>query len=281
MSRHVLGQFLRRLPGELLPPGPGEAPDAELLDRFLRGRDEAAFELLVGRHARMVFGVCRRILGHAQDAEDAFQATFLALVRKGRSVRQQTLGGWLYRVAYRVALRARRDVAPRTVRAGEGFDVAAPEVPDAAGRELGPVLDEEVNRLPEKHRAAVVMCYLSGRSTAEAAVLLGVPRGTVLSRLAWARQRLRRRLVRRGVAPVVAGLTAGLASVAAEAAPPGWVRTTVQAATSFAAGSAAAGGAVSARAVALMEGVFRAMTIARVKVAVAVLALVALVGVGL
>src|SRR5205807_8528718 len=150
----------------------------------------------------------------AHAAEAAFQATFLVLVRKAASIgRRETLAGWLYRVAYRVALRARSRAVPRPT-----ADLPEPivEAPDAVlWRDLRPVLDEEVGRLPEKYRLPVVLCYLSGLTTDEAARRLGVPRGTVLSRLAWARQRLRARLSLRGVTPSAALLGALLASGAA------------------------------------------------------------------
>ncbi len=164
--------------------------DAELLSRFAATGDEAAFELLVHRHQRLVFGVCRRILGDHHDAEDAFQAAFLALARKAGGIgKREAVAGWLFRVAYRTALaaragRARRVSRERPVVAAEA--TAAPADPAAAPerREAWAAVDEEVNRLPERFRAAVVLCYLEGKTVDEAARLLGCPRGTVASRLA-------------------------------------------------------------------------------------------------
>jgi RNA polymerase sigma factor (sigma-70 family) len=250
----ILLQHLHRRAG----PGAAGPDDAELLDRFVRGGDKAAFELLVWRHGTMVHNVCRRVLRDAHAAEDAFQATFLVLARKAPSIgRRQALAGWLYRVAYRVALRARSRPAPRP--SSELPEPPAPPCDDVLWRDLRPVLDEEVIRLPEKYRLAVVLCYLSGLTTAEAARRLGVPRGTVLSRLAWARQRLRARLSLRGVAPA-AGLLGAL--LASEAAPAAVVSAAARAALALAAGQPAA---AAAAAVTLMEGVLRDMVLNKVR----------------
>lgn len=168
-------------------------PDAELLRRFSRDRDESAFELLVWRHGAMVLGLCRRAVRDEQLAEDAFQAVFLVLARKAGGVRGN-LGGWLFKVARRVSLRAAA-CQPITLPAVE----TATEHPDAAERnELSELLDAEIARLPERLRRPVVLCYLGGQSTEDAARELGCPRGTVLSRLAAARKRLADRLTRRG-----------------------------------------------------------------------------------
>src|SRR5262245_34870581 len=137
------------------PPRAAGLTDAELLERFVARREEAAFEVLVWRHGPKVLGVCRRILRHEKDAEDAFQATFLVLVRKAASIgKRQAVGSWLYRVAYRLALRAKALAAKRAARRTRVADVPAAEpAPDPGRAELRPVLDEEVNRLPEKYRA--------------------------------------------------------------------------------------------------------------------------------
>jgi RNA polymerase sigma factor (sigma-70 family) len=185
----------------LRPPLPSVVTDAELLERFLRDRDEAAFELLMWRHTPVVMGVCRRVLRHRQDAEDAFQATFLILARKGHSIgRRESLTGWLYTVAYRVALRAR---AAR--RAGPERSLEVPPTDEAqsdpadhlAGQELRRLLDAELSRLPEKYRTAFILCHLEGKTCAEAAQQLGCPRGTIQSRTGRAREHLRARLARR------------------------------------------------------------------------------------
>jgi RNA polymerase sigma factor (sigma-70 family) len=255
--------------------GAGAADDAELLGRFVRDRDEAAFELLVWRHGTMVYNVCRRVLRDAHAAEDAFQATFLVLVRKAATVgRGESLAGWLYRVAYRVALRARSRAVPVPADAPEPA-VEAPD--DVLWRDLRPVIDEEVGRLPEKYRLPVVLCYLSGLTTDEAARRLGVPRGTVLSRLAWARQRLRARLSLRGVTLSAALLSAALASGTKAPASAVLVGATIRAALSVAAGQPAA---AAAGAVILMEGVLRDMVVSRIKSGLLVVLTLAVVGVG-
>jgi RNA polymerase sigma factor (sigma-70 family) len=205
MPLRSLRAVLKRVRRLVPPAKAGGVTDAALLERFARG-DEAAFELLVWRHGPMVLGACRRVLRHEQDAEDAFQATFLALARRAAAIRKsQSLGGWLYTVAHRVALRAREDRDARPYIAElTGKEPAADPRPgpaeELARREVGPLLESEVARLPEKYRAAFVLCYLEGKTNEEAAELLGCPKGTVLSRLARARERLRRRLAGRHLA---------------------------------------------------------------------------------
>jgi RNA polymerase sigma factor (sigma-70 family) len=194
------------------PPEPAGGADADLLARFQRDGDGAAFELLLWRHGPMVMGVCRHVLRDAHAAEDAFQATFLALARKAGSIgRRESVAGWLYTVAYRVALRARASrarLAAREVTPGGPWPTEPACRPDDGPewRELRPLLQAEVDRLPPKFRAVVVLCYLEGRTNEEAAAQLGCPKGTVLSRLARARERLRGRLSARGVTLAAAPL---------------------------------------------------------------------------
>jgi RNA polymerase sigma factor (sigma-70 family) len=259
----------------------GEPTDGQLVERFAGCRDEDAFGLLVRRHGPMVLGVCRRLLGHEQDAEDAFQATFLILARQAASVRARAaLGGWLYRVALRVALsvkgRAGRGPAPGEPAAERaGTDPAA----EAAWREIRPLLDEEVRRLPEKYRVPVVLCYLEGKTHEAAAAELGWPRGTVAGRLARARDLLRTRLTRRGVTLSAGALAAGLSEAGASAVPEGLAHATAESAARFAAEKAGPG--LSAHAAVLARGVLHAMFLTRLKVAGAVLLLAALLaGVG-
>src|SRR5262249_29781735 len=149
--------------------------EGKLLERFLARRDEAAFEALVARFGPMVLGVCRGRLDDPHAVEDAFQGTFLVLVKKAGSIRDpELLGNWLYGVAHRVATRARADAARRRSRErqGETVDVEGP-IEDPARRELRPLVHEEVNRLPEKYRLPIVLCDLDGRTHEEAARLLG------------------------------------------------------------------------------------------------------------
>jgi RNA polymerase sigma factor (sigma-70 family) len=177
----------------------GASPDALLLERFVLADDQSAFAALVERHGALVWGVCRRVTGDAHVAEDAFQATWIVLARKARSVKTAgSLPGWLHRVAYRLSLAARgRPAAPL-----EDAPVEAPGPEDEAVlNELCRAVDEEVSRLPEKYRLPVVLCFLEGRTHAEAAAELGWPVGTVAGRVARAKDLLHARLTRRGLAP--------------------------------------------------------------------------------
>ncbi|MCI0456223.1 MAG: RNA polymerase sigma factor [Gemmataceae bacterium] len=270
---HVVWQLRRAALG----PDVVGLTDAQLLGRFLEGHDEAAFEALVRRHAPMVLGVCRRVLRHEQDAEDAFQATFLVLARKAASVAPRgMLPNWLYSVAYRTALRAKAAAAKR--RAKETQVTVMPE-PEAAPADpwgdLRPVLDEELSRLPDKYRAPVVLCDLQGKTHAEAAGQLGWPVGTVSGRLSRARALLGERLSRRGLVLTAGSLATALSGTAASACVPlSLITSTVKAASLLAAGRAAATGAVSANAAALSQGVLNAMFLTKVKQVAAVFLLV-------
>jgi RNA polymerase sigma factor (sigma-70 family) len=266
-----LRKVIQRLRRAAAPPGAGGLTDADLLRRWVAHRDEAAFEALLWRHAAAVLGVCRRVLHDAHEAEDAAQAAFLALARKARSIgRRQAVAAWLYTVAYRAALRARSRRPRAAVPLHDLSALPARPAEDPAWRDLRPVLDEEISRLPDRFRAPFVLCHVEGRTNEEAARELGCPVGTVLSRLARARQRLRARLTRRGVTLTAAALTAALAGEAAEAAVPGvLVRTAVAAAALAAAGKGVAG-VVSTEVIALAEGVVRAMLLTKVKTAVVV-----------
>ena len=179
--------------------------DRALLDAFLAEGSEAAFEALVDRHGPLVRGVCRRLLSNPHDADDAFQATFLVLARKGARIRDpDRLGPWLYGVALRVAAKALARAARRRDRDRLVNDIPAPAEPTAEWSDVMPIIDAELNRLRTKHRDVLVICLIEGASTEEAALRLGCPVGTVKSRLARARETLRARLIGRGVAPTVA-----------------------------------------------------------------------------
>ncbi len=286
MSDRQRSPVLRYLRQSLGAPPAGAVSDAELLARFAGGRDEAAFELLLWRHGGMVHNVCRAVLRDADAAQDAFQATFLVLVRKAGSIsRREAVGGWLYRVAYRAALKARRRSAAAAARLAPEADLAALPAPAAGGadaaalREVQRLLCEEVQRLPARYRAPVVACYFEARTHEEAAGHLGWRKGTLAGRLARARELLRRRLARRGVALGAGLLAAALApgqATAATLAP--LIGNTLQAAARFAAGAAVP--AASAPAAALAEGVLRTMVWTRLKFAAAAVLAVTLAGTG-
>jgi RNA polymerase sigma-70 factor (ECF subfamily) len=274
MNGGSLSSLVGRLREAVRPADAEALGDAELLRRWLAARDEAAFELLVWRHGRLVLSACRRLLRRPQDVEDAFQATFLVLVRRAASIsRRQALASWLHTVAVRIASHARARAARAENReAVELDDLPGAEEPAPDSDDLRRVLDEEVARLPEKYRVPFVLCHLEGRTNEDAARELGCPLGTVLSRLSRARERLRGRLTRRGLAP--SGLVAGV-SLAGEAVSPALVASTAKAALLAAAGRSAAG-AVSA----LAEGALHAMFIAKMKTSLAIVLTVAVVGVG-
>jgi RNA polymerase sigma factor (sigma-70 family) len=262
--RDVLRQLRR---AALVRDGAGMS-DGQLLSHFVAERDGAAFAALVRRHGPMVLGVCRRVLRHPQDAEDAFQATFLVLARKAASIgRRELLGNWLYGVAHRTALDARAAAARRRAWERQVSPMPEPEAKDAAGAgpDLRPLLDQELSRLPDKYRVPVVLCDLEGRTRRDVARQLGIPVGTLSGRLTTSRRLLARRLARRGLALSGAALLAALSPSAASAAvPPPLVAATVAAATAQAA-------VVSARIDALAEGVLKAMLLKKLKFVTAVL----------
>lgn len=281
MPRRNLGDLVRYLQRLPVPESAGGSSDAELLERYVRCRDQAAFELLLWRHSVLVFNVCRRILPREHDAEDAFQATFLALVRKAHAiVRHGSIASWLYKVAYRVALEAReRARRTRTHEQPIGDFLTDPSCADPVWNDVRPILDEEVNRLPQRLRRAFVLCYLEGKTNEEAARQLGCPPGTIFSRLARGRELLRQRLVRRGVTLTAALLTTALGQRAAEAVPATpLVAAALRGALLFADGQAA--GAVSAQVTILAEGVLRTMFLTKLKTAALVVILLGLFAMG-
>src|SRR5215469_142729 len=179
-----------------------ELGDRELLERFLGQRDESAFAALVHRHGPMVLGVCRRVLNDWQRAEDAFQVTFLVLARKADSLtRPELLANWLHGVAYRIALKARsHDARQRAHERQAAAMLPTASQPSGSARELREVLDKELDRLPEKYRAPLILCYLEGKTNEETARLLNAPIGSMSDRLARGRGLLRARLTRYGLA---------------------------------------------------------------------------------
>jgi RNA polymerase sigma factor (sigma-70 family) len=252
------------------------------LESFVAGHDEtaeASFAALVERHGAMVLGVCRRVLGNHDAAEDAFQATFLVLARKaGAIARREQLASWLHGVARRAALDARARAtrqAAREKRLGAMFYVEPPD--HTMLSELRGILDDELARLPERHRAPVVLCELEGLSRRDAAARLKISEGTLSSRLARAKARLRERLTKRGFAISAATLTLVLTQYAsAVIIPPALVDSTIRVATLVAAGSSLTGVAATS-VITLTEGVLKAMLLAKLRYAVLSVATLALV----
>jgi RNA polymerase sigma factor (sigma-70 family) len=259
------GDFVRLFEGESVA-GLGEG---ELLARFVNRRDEAAFEALVTRLGPMVLGVARRMLSDPHDVDDAFQATFLVLVRRAGSIRDRDLvAAWLHGVASKVARRARAESTRRKARERVAMvPEAVEEKGDSGWLELRALIDEEIERLPEEHRRAVVLCDVEGLSREEAALRLGWSLNMVRGRLERARGRLRGRLARRGVAPSGAWMAL---KVVPPVPSPSLVSATIRASLAFSS-SRMATGLASASAVALSKGVLRMMMLSKLKVGLAVL----------
>jgi RNA polymerase sigma-70 factor (ECF subfamily) len=268
MPANPLKGFLRslRLPVLLRA---GDQADAYLLSLFVEQRDETAFEAFLRLHGRMVHGVCQRVLRNYHDIEDAVQATFLVLACKAASIKKRNeVGNWLYGVAYRTSLKVRAAADRRRAREKQVAVMPEPvmEKPDDPWQELIPYLDQELERLPDKYRTAIVLCDLEGRTHQEAARRLGWPVGTLSSRLVRGRALLAKRLTKRGVTLPAAALAALLT---AKGAPAGvqavLVAQTVKAAGLIAAGQTATS-VVSAPVLALVEGVVKAMLLNKLKV---------------
>jgi RNA polymerase sigma-70 factor (ECF subfamily) len=266
-----LSRVLSRLRDILGRQDADEQTDGHLLERFLTRREEHAFELLLRKHGPMVLGVCRRILGNDHDAEDAFQATFLVLVRRGDRIRPRSqVGNWLYGVACRTALEARRAATRRRRREERAMPPTPPR--EDAWAELRPMLDRELSGLPDRYRMPLVLCDLEGMTRKEAARQLGWAEGTVSSRLSRGRELLARRLRRHGLALSVAALAGALSAGTVTAAlPSSLVYSTVKAALRIAAGQSAVEAFIAAETVALTERVVRSMGFAKLKYAAAIL----------
>jgi RNA polymerase sigma factor (sigma-70 family) len=268
----IFRQLRQIVKGE--PPAP--LTDGHLLERFAVQGDESALAMLIKRHGPMVLSVGRRVLRDWHEAEDVFQATFLVLARRARNLnRRGSVAPWLHTVAFRLALRARTQ-SGRWRRCSSSVDDIAMTTNDSeAARDLPAVLDEELERLPAKYRAPLVLCYLEGKTVDETAEGLGWPRGTVAGRLARARDLMRRRLTRRGVT-----LGAGFLGVAlADQAPAGLTASTVKAALAFVLGRASSGATTSAAAL-LAQGELRTMLQSKLAKAAAELLFLGAIGVG-
>jgi RNA polymerase sigma factor (sigma-70 family) len=273
MAINTLGAALRQL-NRLFAKGlVAGLSDAQLLERFLTQGDAGAFEELVGRHGPMVLSVCRGILRDSHDAEDAFQATFLVLAKKGGTIRgRDALAGWLHKVAHRVAIQANTAAARRCTletRVGQ-MAVATSTNGPAASDDWLPALHEEIARLPEKLRLAVVHCDLEGMTQAQAAAQLHWSERTIHSRLAEGHARLKRRLARRGLEPDGGILGTVLLREARAAIPAGWSEATVRAALATVNRTMAVG-VVSAAANQLSQEVFKLMLLRKLTMSAAML----------
>ncbi len=274
---------LSQLRSVILRHSDGGLSDGQLLDRFIHQRDETAFEVLVWRYGPMVLSVAWRVLHDLDDAEDILQAVFLSLVRQARSIRRrEAISGWLYQVAYRLALRARQQKKKRSLGQVAIEEVAAPATSSRdPGQEEVRLLDEELQRLPEKYRIPLVLSYLQGMTNEEIAVRMTCPIGTVFTRLARGREMLRKRLIRRGVT-LSAGLTGAaltpdrtIAALRAEL-----VRGTVRAGRLFAECPGSAAGVLSPNVIALTEGVDKMIAVSKWRFTGVVLTLFAVMGSG-
>jgi RNA polymerase sigma factor (sigma-70 family) len=275
MPNRPINKVLQHLCSAALLGEDAELTDGQLLECFVSRREPAALEVLVRRHSVMVWSVCRRVLRNPHDAEDAFQATFLVLLRKAPTiVPHGMVGNWLYGVAHQTALKARATRAKRCTREKQVL-----EMPEAArsdgthvGNDLQAVLDEELSRLPGKYRAVLVLCELEGKTGKETAWQLGVPEGTVASRLARARAMLAKRLARHGLALSAGTLATVLAEqLAAAAVPTSVLSATIQSVTRAAVGDAATAWVVPTQVAALTEAVLKAMLLHKLKTVTTVL----------
>lgn len=246
------------------------ASDGDLLGRFIEQRDETAWDALVRRHGPMVWGVCRRILGHTQDAEDAFQATFIVLVRRAASVNPRSgVANWLYGVARQTAVKARAMAARRGAREKQLPVLPEVGVADPAPDDLRLLLDRELSRLPDKYRAPIVLCDLEGRTFKEAAQELGWPEGTLSGRLSRARKLLADRLTRAGAVLSTGAAVLGVGEVASGGdVPPPLITSAITAGWRVAAGQPMSG---LTPVVALTHEVLRAMFVPKLKLFACVL----------
>jgi RNA polymerase sigma factor (sigma-70 family) len=277
-----MSEFIQHLARTVVPRDGAGRTDGQLLDAYITCRDEGSLAALVRRHGSMVWGVCRRVLRNYHDAEDAFQATFLVLVRKAASIAsRELLANWLYGVAYHTALKARATGATR-----RGRERQVPEMPEPAVVEqnlcpdLRPLLDQELSRLPDKYRIVIVLCDLEGKTRKEAAQQLACPDGTVAGRLARARLMLAKRLARQGVVLSGGMLAAGLSQkVVLAGTPSSVISSTINTVRLFAAGRSATS-LISPTVMGLADGVMRAMFLTKMKLVVVLMCVVTVLGFG-
>jgi RNA polymerase sigma factor (sigma-70 family) len=275
MSNGQLDNVLRHIRRAVAARQAGELPDRELLGRYVAGQDETAFTAIVERHGGLVLGVCRRILRHEHDAEDACQATFLVLARKAGTIRKgDALASWLHGVAGRIARKLHADARRRSSDEVRAADVAGPDTTgDVSWREGLAVLGEELSRLPASYRAALTLCHLEGRRQDEAARELGCSLGALCGRLVRARECLRKRMARRGVAlPAALAGAVLVAEPAGAALPPALAVRTIKAAAALRSGQGLAR-VIPARVATLTEGALTTMSVSRVKTVAALLLL--------
>jgi RNA polymerase sigma factor (sigma-70 family) len=274
-----LGELIERMRRDAAVRAAGDTADAVLLERFARQHDEDAFAVLVCRHGPLVLGICRGVLRDVHDAEDAFQATFLVLVRKAGSIQPRApLAHWLHGVAYRIAVRARKLAARRRARERPGVESVPAKACGGTEHEPRPALHDEINRLPDKYRAPVVLCYLQGKTNEEAARQLAWPVGTVKSRLTRARALLRGRLERRGLVLSAGLLTTAWPESASAAVPAALMKATLTAGLSVARGEATVAGAASASVAVLTQGALKSMLLSKLTFAGTVLVGIAVAG---
>jgi RNA polymerase sigma factor (sigma-70 family) len=279
MTADRLDRVFLRLCWAALGPDGTRPTDRELLEQYVTCRDEVTFEALLRRHGPMVLGVCLRVLRNQADAEDAFQATFLVLVRKAATIRSPNVASWLYGVAHNTALKALAMNRKRRTKEREAGSVSRTRTAEPDWCELQAMLDTELSRLPDRYRTPLVLCDLEGKTIKEAARHLGWPQGTAATRLARGRTLLARRLAKHGLIVSAAMVTATLSHGSAMASVT-WalVHTTIQAATWFAAARGAATVLISTKVVALTEGVLQAMFLNRLRSAICVLLMLATLG---
>jgi RNA polymerase sigma-70 factor (ECF subfamily) len=280
MATCQLSPVIEQLRSTLMRDG-ASLTDGQLLSRFIECEDETAFEALVRRHGPMVLGVSRRLLRNHHDAEDAFQATFLVLVRRAACIAPpEKLANWLYGVAYRTALKAKATKTKRTVYERPMMAEPETQVPQGPWDELLPLLDQELSRMPDKYRLPIVLCDLEGKSIKEAARNLDWPQGTLAGRLARARKLLAKRFARHGLVLSVGTLAAIFSrQVASAGLPARIICSTVQAACLGAAGSPAAG-LISVNVAALTKGVLKSMWLSKIKTAMALFLTLGAIGLG-